>query len=188
MILWEPVPGVCQPEDWEECKRTMKMVNVTSPNIHEAASFLAQEIDEEEDFTRFKVRVEQLAEIFAKEIVDGGAVVFRCGKNGCLVVTQGMRMKWFPAYHTMREKVKDPTGGGNAFCGGFCAGYIFERGDFMEAAKYGNVAASFVIEQFGLPRLEYGLSGRKEVWNGDTVMHRRHIYHHYVENLRYGES
>src|ERR1700738_5683403 len=31
MILWEPVPGVCSPDDWKDCIKAMQVVDVTSP-------------------------------------------------------------------------------------------------------------------------------------------------------------
>ena len=42
----------------------------------------------------------------------------------------------------------DPTGAGDAFCGGFIVG-IAETGDPIQAALYGAVSASFIIEHFG---------------------------------------
>ena len=44
--------------------------------------------------------------------------------------------------------VSDLTGAGDSFCGGFSIGY-FETGDARQAALYGTVSASFVIEAFG---------------------------------------
>ena len=54
--------------------------------------------------------------------------------------------KWvdIPVFPT---NVKDPTGAGDAFCGGFQVG-LFETGDPVQAALYGAVSASFVIEEF----------------------------------------
>ncbi len=42
----------------------------------------------------------------------------------------------------------DPTGAGDAFCGGFLVGLV-ETGDPVEAARYGTVSASFIVEGFG---------------------------------------
>jgi len=174
MFLWEPVPGVCSPDDWEDCIEAMKVVDVISPNVNEAAGFLGRTIEEDSGFEIFEVEVENMAqEYISCQIGANGAAVFRCGNHGCLVATKSL-MKWLPAYHQTNKKVVDPTGGGNAFCGGFCAGWIESKGDFITAAKYGNIAASFVIEQFGLPRLEH-INGT-ETWNGDTLNHRQHKY------------
>jgi sugar/nucleoside kinase (ribokinase family) len=50
-----------------------------------------------------------------------------------------------PAYPA---RVVDATGAGDAYCGGFMVG-LQETGDPIEAAVWGTVAASFVIEDFG---------------------------------------
>lgn len=49
------------------------------------------------------------------------------------------------------EKVVDPTGAGNAFLGGYVAGWLRE-GHVGQALHCGAVAASFALEQSGLPR------------------------------------
>ena len=47
--------------------------------------------------------------------------------------------------------VVDQVGAGNAYCGGFLVGWL-ETGDLRLAGKYASVAASFLVEQYGLPR------------------------------------
>jgi len=60
--------------------------------------------------------------------------------------------RWIPAYHTDKSKVVDPTGGGNTFLGGLAV--ALARGKSLEeAAAWGAVAASFAIEQVGVPVL-----------------------------------
>jgi ribokinase len=54
--------------------------------------------------------------------------------------------KHIPIYAT--ESV-DPTGAGDAFCGGFLVG-MARTGDIIQAAGYGAVSASFMIEDFGV--------------------------------------
>ena len=56
------------------------------------------------------------------------------------------------------ENVVDPTGAGDSFAGGFL-GYLdkvgsLDEGDIRQAAVYGSVMASFVIEDFGIDRLK----------------------------------
>lgn len=164
---------MCSPNDWKDCIEAMKYVDVISPNVNEAAEFLGRTIDEDQPFQQFRPRVETLVEEYVSHQSGsrGKAVVIRCGKHGCLLATCSLQ-KWFPAYHQNAEKVVDPTGGGNAFCGGFCAGWVQSGGDFGQAAVFGNVAASFVIEQFGLP----GLEGDSEKWNGESVVERLRKY------------
>lgn len=49
---------------------------------------------------------------------------------------------------SVTEQLVDPTGAGDAFCGGFLAGLV-ETGDPVEAAVRGAVSASFVCETRG---------------------------------------
>ncbi|KAL8407917.1 hypothetical protein RB594_006647 [Gaeumannomyces avenae] len=63
--------------------------------------------------------------------------------------------------------VVDPTGGGNAFLGGLAV--AMARGRPVEdAALWATVAASFAIEQVGVPVLAVGPDG-EETWNGVRV-------------------
>ncbi|CAN8102973.1 unnamed protein product [Discula destructiva] len=80
--------------------------------------------------------------------------------------------KWLPAYWTREqaENVIDPTGGGNTFLGGMAV--ALARGKCMEeAASWGSVAASFAIEQVGVPALGSNAKG-EETWNGVRVEDR----------------
>ena len=51
-----------------------------------------------------------------------------------------------PAYPT---QVVDPTGAGDAFCGGFLVG-LAQTGDPIQASLYGAISSSFIIEDFGV--------------------------------------
>lgn len=66
------------------------------------------------------------------------------GSKGCKVYTRGASID-IPAYRT---KVVDPSGAGDAFNAGFIAG-ILKGYDVYEAAKIGNVTASFIVEKWG---------------------------------------
>jgi sugar/nucleoside kinase (ribokinase family) len=89
-------------------------------------------------------------------------------EDGCIAreeieIDPGME-KWIPAYHTDASRVADPTGGGNAFLGALAAGLA--RGKAVDVAAVGaSVAASFVIEQVGVPVLGRDEAG-DETWNG----------------------
>lgn len=75
--------------------------------------------------------------------------------------------RWIPAYHEDPAKVVDPTGGGNSFLGGLTI--ALARGmNIEDAVACGSVAASFAIEQVGVPIIgkdEQGL----ETCNGVRV-------------------
>jgi sugar/nucleoside kinase (ribokinase family) len=56
------------------------------------------------------------------------------------------RKRWeAPAYPA---RLADLTGAGDAFCGGFLAGYT-ETFDPLRAVLYGNVSASLAVEGYG---------------------------------------
>jgi len=108
-----------------------------------------------------------------------GSIVLRCGAKGChtLAKTPGNdsgKSFWLPAYHPVddgADKVVDPTGGGNAFLGGLSVGLA--RGNSVhQACIMGTIAASFAIEQVGMPKLEYDDNGLDERWNGETAAER----------------
>lgn len=92
--------------------------------------------------------------------------------------------RWLPAYFEGEEgkgKVVDPTGGGNGFLGGMSVGLARGKG-VVEAAAWGSVAASFMIEQVGVPVLSFseesGEDERKgeELWNGESVEGRLEVF------------
>lgn len=109
---------------------------------------------------------------------------------------------WLPAYHTPTStatatatpesnsptSVVDPTGAGNAFMGGLAVGMSRQIHDsrygninrWILAAMYGQVAASFVVEQVGVPRLSVDPVDGVEKWNGEVAQVR---LRRYVERL-----
>lgn len=182
LFIWEPVPDLCTPEELETCLRALRHVDVVSPNHGELGGFYGRtttkpngDVDRE--------AVQDCCERWLASGVgeDGrGAVVVRAGKDGCYIASRSKKL-WLPAYHQDPSKVVDPTGGGNGFLGGFSVGLV--RGgassgvqNLEEAAVWGNVAASFCIEQVGMPTLEPG-----EKWNGDRVEDRVRRYREMVE-------
>lgn len=115
--------------------------------------------------------VEEHAQLFLDQGIGNegkGAVVVRCGAVGCFVLSRTTR-RWLPACHTDSSKVVDPTGGGNAFLGGLSVGLVRTDFDVVESARWGSVAASYCIEQTGMPQLE---SSEPEMWNGTNVLSR----------------
>lgn len=76
----------------------------------------------------------------------------------------------------------DPTGGGNTFIGGLAIGLVRYKDNFVLAAAMGTVAASFAIEQIGIPTLAKKDGGR-ELWNGVEVQARMDEYRQRVEAM-----
>jgi ribokinase len=73
-------------------------------------------------------------------------VVIKCGARGQTLWDRFSDRKWrIPAYPA---RVYDVTGAGDSFCGGFLAG-LMQTDDPVEAALYGSVSASIVIEGTG---------------------------------------
>lgn len=75
-----------------------------------------------------------------------GAVAVKLGPDGVLVwdraAAEAVRVPAAPA------RTWDPTGAGDAFCGGFLAGLV-ETGDAVAAARFGAISAARVVEHFG---------------------------------------
>lgn len=84
----------------------------------------------------------------ASRLMELGAehAVIKLGKRGCLVNQDGAVI-FVDVYHS--DVVKDPTGAGDSFCGGFLVGYS-KTHDLLTAAKYRTVSSSYVIEDFGV--------------------------------------
>lgn len=73
-------------------------------------------------------------------------VVVKCGARGQLLYDTNNKRRWeIPAYPA---RLADPTGAGDAFCGGFLAGYCKDY-DPLEGVLYGNVSASLKVEGSG---------------------------------------
>lgn len=100
----------------------------------------------QEDVERYS---DEPVESVMRQIADVGprTVVVKRGAVGVRVfnVRRGV-VTDVPAFPTA---VRDPTGAGDAFCGGFMVG-MGETGDPVLAAMYGVISSSFVIESFGV--------------------------------------
>jgi hypothetical protein len=73
-------------------------------------------------------------------------VVIKCGESGQLLYEAPSRARWeVPAYPV---KIVNPTGVGDAFCGGFLVSYR-RHYDPLEAVLHGNISASIVAEGSG---------------------------------------
>ncbi len=88
----------------------------------------------------------------AKEIINMGpeTVVVKLGKQGAILVTASNVIR-VGAYHV--KIVKDPTGAGDSFAGGFVGG-LASGLSMVEALVAGSSVASFCVEGFGTEGLE----------------------------------
>ena len=100
----------------------------------------------------------------ARKVLDMGpqALVVKHGEYGATIFfdegTFGSGSHPFRAPALPIEEVKDPTGAGDSFAGGFM-GYIAAQGELnrevlKRALFYGGVMGSFTVERFGTERLQ----------------------------------
>ncbi len=118
----------------DELRALLTAADVFSLNLEEAQSLLGEGTAER-----------YLADLFA---AGARLVTLRMGAEGALVA-DGQRVQHIPAAPV---RVQSLLGAGNAFCGGFLAGWL-ESHDLKEAGLRGAVSASFMMEQVGAPPL-----------------------------------
>jgi sugar/nucleoside kinase (ribokinase family) len=93
-----------------------------------------------------------------KKILSKGVrkgVVIKKGEHGSFLFTHSFTMH-LPAYPL--EEVKDPTGAGDSFAGGFI-GFLAKTGEVSDkslkkAMAYGTIMASLTVEEFGADRFK----------------------------------
>ncbi len=83
------------------------------------------------------------------------AVIIKKGEHGALLFTDNMH---FAAPSYPQDLLRDPTGAGDSFAGGFI-GYLAKTGDYTDgnirrAVIVGSVMASFNVEDFSLDRMK----------------------------------
>jgi sugar/nucleoside kinase (ribokinase family) len=152
-VVFEPAPASCHPGEKEAFELVAQRVDILSPNYQELFGLYGLAMD-----TPIRGAVEQAVKHLLLNVGVGpggdGIVLIRCGSRGACIGTRAGGLRWTPAYHGRDSlRVKDMTGASNAFLGGFVAGLKLTDGNPYEAALYGSVSASFVVEQYGLPRL-----------------------------------
>ncbi|MHB0912515.1 MAG: PfkB family carbohydrate kinase [Armatimonadota bacterium] len=81
-------------------------------------------------------------------------VIIKKGEHGAVMASDGT---YFAAPSYPLEEVKDPTGAGDSFAGGFI-GYVastddLSEGNLRKATVFGSALASFNVEDFSLRRL-----------------------------------
>ncbi|KAF2033638.1 Ribokinase-like protein [Setomelanomma holmii] len=177
IVIWEPLPDSCTEDMMEHVLLACELVQIFSPNHIEAGNLFGYTGGFE------KERIETYAKRFVSCIgIDNedtrGIVVIRYAEHGsltvdlaCRIPQQTIRQKvWLPPFYPSESpKVVEATGAGNAFLGGFAVGLIESR-ECRTASVYDHIAASFAVEQIGLPRLELQIGDdgetRPETWNG----------------------
>lgn len=75
------------------------------------------------------------------------AVIVTLGRRGCFLSTADGSHTLIPGHGGI--KVVDTTGAGDAFVGGFAAGFVRSGGDLLAAARHGNAVAALSVTRFG---------------------------------------
>lgn len=131
LITLDPSPGYMNPNFWDAVPSLITGLTAFLPA-------------EEELRALFKGRSQDLWEM-AEAIASYGCeiIVIKRGEGGQWLYDAEARTRWeIPAYPS---RLVNPLGVGDAFCGGFLAGYR-RAYDPVEAALHGNISASLVIE------------------------------------------
>lgn len=158
LIVWEPLPAACIMLNRLSFFEACRLVDIFSPNHLEAHGLF-----ENQALTEYNAsKIESLGQQFVDSSLNPGSgltVIIRAGEHGAVIMGHTQRPVWFPPYYENHsQKVVDATGAGNTFLGGYIAGLQL-TGDHLKAMCYGAVAASFALEQFGLPSIKLATVG-----------------------------
>ena len=174
-LVWEPLPASCKPEELGAFEDACKLVDVFSPNHLEMAALFANQMHSGEEIEDIEHMGQRLLDA-GINLQGEGAVIIRAGEDGAIAMVRGRATSRSPAFYEKDSpKVVDVTGAGNAFLGGYIAGWLNSKGDMEEAMSHGHVAASFALEQIGLPDFKRG-NESEALWNGESAMGRLEDY------------
>ncbi len=130
-ITLDPSPGYMTPVFWNHIPSVVTGLTAFLPSEDELRALFHERSDD----------LWEMAEAIAAYGCE--IVVIKRGLGGQWVYDAGAKKRWeIPAYASQEV---DPTGAGDAFGGGFLAGYL-KSFDPVEATLHGNVAASLTIE------------------------------------------
>ncbi|KAG2415274.1 hypothetical protein HFD88_006465 [Aspergillus terreus] len=203
IFVWEPVPDLCTPEEQEKFLAANQVVDVVSPNELELGMMFGQPgWSEESDFGKDIVR--RILDSGIGHNGEGHLVI-RAGKDGSYAYSRAQRIwlpAYHQPDTTGAAAVIDPTGAGNSFLGALAQGMVTmgrtpanvidsvlsKSTAWQEAVKasgqlnpvlhaliFATVAASFVVEQIGVPRMSTSTDG-KELWNETEFPERVRLY------------
>jgi len=127
--------------------RILRHVDILVPNETEFVALVNRlKVDGRTDFTEAELAALIPAEV--QRLCRGlgvETVIVTLGQRGCLVSRVG-GAELIPAH---RVEVVDTTGAGDAFVGGFAAGWVRSGGDVVAAAAHGNAVAALSVTKPG---------------------------------------
>lgn len=133
-ITLDPSPGYMNPTFW----------NDVPPLTTGLTAFLPAEEDLRNLFQGHTDDLWEMADSIAAYGCE--IIIIKRGARGQFILDAAANKRWeIPAYDS---RLVNPTGVGDAFCGGFLAGYR-QTYDPVEAALFGNISASIVLEGVG---------------------------------------
>ncbi len=133
-FILDPAPASMTPTARRELPALLNGVTAFIPSLEELSNLFWGE-------TYDPWKMAEMVSLYGCEYV-----VIKCGARGQLLYDSQAKRKWeIPAYPA---RVEDPTGAGDAFCGGFMAGYC-KKYDPLEGVLYGSVSASLKVEGSG---------------------------------------
>lgn len=133
-VTLDPSPGYMNPTFWDDVPALLTGLTAFLPS-------------EEELCALFQGRSTDLWEMAVALAAYGcEIIVIKRGEGGQLLYDSASRTRWEVTAYPSR--MVDPSGAGDAFCGGFLAGYRRSY-DPLEAVLYGNISASLVVEGTG---------------------------------------
>jgi len=154
--LWELQGDIAKKECWPEVRALLPELDIVSVNQAEGERLLGSR--------------DPLVQ--TKDFLGAGAhvVIVRMGADGALISSRAGSVRLIPP----RTPVIDVTGGGNAFCGGFLAGWCMKPGDLEHASRCAAGSAALAIAQVGLPPWEQ-LSTAAQIAQRAEVSHMAQI-------------
>ncbi|KAL2824923.1 Ribokinase-like protein [Aspergillus cavernicola] len=203
IFVWEPVPDMCTPEEQQRFLEACREVDIVSPNDLELGLMFRQPSWSEKSGFSKDIVEKILASGIGTQ--GEGHLVIRAGKDGSYSYSRGRKLwlpAYHQPTASETSPVVDPTGAGNSYLGAFAQGMVSggreatrvidsvlggsanwqkavagwgNHGSIPNAQIFATVAASFVIEQIGVPRQSTSLEG-KELWNGTEFTERVRLY------------
>lgn len=137
VILWEPEQAFMTAANRRAFQAALPLADIVSPNLLEASLLYGLT----DPAALVRAMLDDGAPMAALRLGEAGSLLGRAGEAALIAV---------PAVPV--PQVVDQTGAGNAFCGGLLLGWLRTH-DLRTAGCWGAVAASFTLEQVGVPDL-----------------------------------